>query len=243
MPIRSLFAASAFMACFAVVPLAASAQGGVVAAGSVNPADPPASLPAAPSTQPDSTYHRPTEKANLRNYGYDTLGPLPVATALVEAGFDQEGNAPPEWGQGFTGYSERFGSDFGIELVGTTTRYALAEAFREDTHYYPCTCKGFMPRLGHALLGTLTARSGEEGHTVFSVPSLVAPYAGSMTAVYGWYPSRYGAKDAFRMGNYTLLGYAGSNVVFEFFYRGPLSRFSHLRWKHTQDTTGPATTP
>src|ERR1700721_2673427 len=118
MPIRSLFAASAFMACFAVVPLAASAQGGVVAAGSVNPADPPASLPAAPSTQPDSTYHRPTEKANLRNYGYDTLGPLPVATALVEAGFDQEGNAPPEWGQGFTGYSERFGSAFGIELGG-----------------------------------------------------------------------------------------------------------------------------
>jgi hypothetical protein len=29
-------------------------------------------------------------------------------------------------------YGERVGSDFGIAMV-TTTRYALAEAFREDT--------------------------------------------------------------------------------------------------------------
>jgi hypothetical protein len=28
---------------------------------------------------------------------------------------------------------------------------------------------------------------------------------GTMTAVYGWYPDRYGAKDALRLGNYNLL--------------------------------------
>jgi hypothetical protein len=44
-----------------------------------------------------------------------------------------------------------------------------------------------------------------------------------MTAVYGWYPIRFGAKDAFRMGNYNLLAYRGGNTVQEFFYRGPLS--------------------
>ena len=58
---------------------------------------------------------------------------------------------------------------------------------------------------------TLTARRGEDGHRVFSLPALVAPYAGAATAVYGWYPNRFGAKDAFRMGNYSLLAFAGEN--------------------------------
>ena len=34
-----------------------------------------------------------------------------------------------------------------------------------------------------------------------------------MTAVYGWYPGRYGAKDAFRMGNYSLWGTLGQTLL------------------------------
>jgi hypothetical protein len=79
--------------------------------------------------------------------------------------------------------------------------------------YYRCECKGVFPRLGHAVISTLTARRGEDGHRVFSLPALVAPYAGTMTAVYGWYPGRYDDKDAFRMGNYSLLGYVGGNIA------------------------------
>jgi hypothetical protein len=84
------------------------------------------------------------------------------------------------------------------------------------------------PRLRHALISTLTARRGEDGHLVFSLPALVAPYAGSMTAVYAWYPKRYNGKDAFRMGNYALLGYAGADIGMEFLYRGPHSLLSRM---------------
>ena len=55
------------------------------------------------------------------------------------------------------------------------------------------------------MASALTARRGEDGHREFSVSAFAAPYAGSMTAVYGWYPDRYGYKDASRMGTYTLL--------------------------------------
>ena len=77
---------------------------------------------------------------------------------------------------------------------------------------------GVLPRFGHAVLSTLTARRGDDGHRVFSFVTLVAPYAGTMTAVYGWYPARYDAMDAFRLGNYRLLGYVGQNLFLEFFY-------------------------
>src|ERR1035437_4115748 len=144
---------------------------------------------------PDLTYIRPTTKTKLHSYFFDAFGPYPIVGAALAAGINQADNTPPEWKQGAAGYSKRFGSDFGIATVTTTTRYALARAFREDTLYYRCECKGVFPRLNHAVISTFTGRRGNDGHRVFSVSALVAPYAGTMTAVYGWYPGRYGAKD------------------------------------------------
>lgn len=178
--------------------------------------------------QPVPAYSRPTEKAKFRNYTFDAFGPYPVIVAGFAAGINQLNNTPPEWHQGAEGYGKRMGSNFGIAVASTTTRYALSEAFKEDELYYRCECQGVFPRLRHAAFSTLTARRGRDGHRVFSVPALVAPYAGSMTAVYGWYPDRYGAKDAFRMGNYSLLGYVGGNIAMEFLYSGPHSLFSRI---------------
>jgi len=177
---------------------------------------------------PAVVYTRPTEATKLRNFSYDTFGPYPLVGAALIAGVDQATNTPPEWKQGAQSYSERFGSDFGILAVSTTTHYALAEAFKEDTLYYRCECRGIFPRLSHAVVSTLTGRHGEDGHRFFSVPALVAPYAGAMTAVYGWYPDRYGAKDGFRMGNYSLLEDVVGNIALEFVHGGPHSLLSHL---------------
>jgi hypothetical protein len=198
-------------------------------------------LPSSPGTtrQSDLTYIRPTQKTKLHNYFFDAFGPYPIVGAAFAAGINQAYHTPPEWEEGAEGYGKRVGSDFAIAAVSTTTRYALAQAFREDTLYYRCACKGFVPRLGHAMISTFTARRGNDGHRVFSVPALVAPYAGTMTAVYGWYPDRYNAKDAFRMGNYSLLGYAGGNVALEFIYGGPHSWLSriHLSNGHANGST------
>ncbi|MFZ1916524.1 MAG: hypothetical protein WAU58_03050 [Terriglobales bacterium] len=176
----------------------------------------------------DLTYTRPSETTKVHNYLFDAFGPYPISGAGFAAGISQANNTPPEWKQGAAGYGRRFGSDFSIAAVATTTRYALSEALREDTLYYRCECKGVLPRLRHAVISSFTARRGVDGHRVFSFPDLVAPYAGTMTAVYGWYPGRYDYKDAFRMGNYSLLGYVGANISLEFLYRGPHSLLSRM---------------
>lgn len=186
-------------------------------------------------------YLRPLPAAKFQNYLFDTFGPYPIIGSAFVAGVNQASNAPPEWKQGAEGYGKRFGSDFGIAAVSTTTRYGLAELFREDTLYYRCKCKGIFPRLGHAMISTLTARRGEDGHRVFSLPALVAPYAGTTTAINGWFPDRYNAKDAFRMGNYNLLGFVGGNIALEFLPNKSHSLFSrmHLRNSHgAQDSGG-----
>jgi hypothetical protein len=173
-------------------------------------------------------YVRPTEKIKIRNYMFDSFGPYPIAGALILGAVNQANNTPPEWGQGFKAYGERVGSDFGIALATTTTRYALAEAFREDTIYYRCDCKGIVRRMQHAVISTVTARHGEDGHRRLSFPALIAPYAGTTTAIYGWYPGRYDVKDGLRMGNYALLAFMAGNIAREFIYGGPHTLFSQL---------------
>jgi hypothetical protein len=190
-------------------------------------------FPDAPKTK-ITGYERPTQKVKLVNYFFDAYGPFPLVGSALVAGINQADDSVPDWGQALRGYGRRWGSNFGIGAITTTTRYAMAEALREDTLYYRCECTGFFPRFKHALISTFTGRRGEDGHRVFSVPSLVAPYVGEMVAVYGWYPARYDAKDAFRQGNYSLLAYAGGNVALEFFPSGPHSFLSkmHLQNRH-----------
>ncbi len=185
------------------------------------------------SGQQDPAYSRPSQRTMLSNYVFDAYGPYPLTGAAITAGADQLNSAPREWGQGAGAFGERFGSDLAIAAIGTTTRYGLAEAFREDTLYYRCACRGLFPRIGHAVVSTLTARRGEDGHRVFSLAAIAAPYAGTMAAVYGWYPDRYDARDAFRMGNYGLLAYAGENIALEFFYIGPRSLLTRLHMNNT----------
>lgn len=190
---------------------------------------------------PEMLYIPPTQSTKLKTYVFDAFGPYALVSGAFFGGIDQATKTPPEWRQGFVGYSERSGSDFGITAAGTTTRYLLAGALKQDTLYYRCECRGLFPRLRHAGVSTLTGRSGQDGHRVFSIPALVAPYAGTLTAVYGWYPSRYGAMDAFRMGNYSLLESIGSNIALEFFYSGPHSLLSrmHLNNSHGSPIQGP----
>ena len=188
-------------------------------------------------SRPDVPYVRPTHRTKASNYLFDAYGPYPIAGAALAAGINQLSNAPPEWRQGTEGFSKRFGSDFAVATIGTTTRFGLAEAFKEDTLYYRCECSGMWPRMNHAVISTFTARRGEDGHRVFSIPALVAPYAGTMTAVYGWYPNRFGAKDAFRMGNYSLLAYIGGNLALEFFHSGSHSRLLRMHLNNRHDST------
>ena len=179
-------------------------------------------------TRVDLTYTRPTERTKIHNYFFDAFGPYPIAGAAILGAVNQANNTPPEWGQGFKSYGERVGSDFGIALATTTTRYALAEAFREDTIYYRCQCRGVFRRMEHAVISTVTARRGADGHRRLSFPAIISPYAGTMTAVYGWYPGRYDAKDGLRMGNYAMLAFMAGNIAKEFIYGGPHTLFSNL---------------
>ena len=233
MKIRTMLAAGLFTAVgLAAFPVRIRAQAPAGAGTSQQDSSAAPSQHLAATTDPHGykniAYTRPSESTKFKNYLFDGFGPYPIAGAAIVAGINQADNTPPEWGGGAEAYGKRVGSNYGINIITTTTRYGLSEVLHQDTLYYRCQCKGFFPRLGHALVSTLAARHGDEGHYTFSVPALVAPYVGTMVATHTWYPGRYNASDAFRMGNYNLLALAGGNVALEFLYRGPHTFLSKI---------------
>jgi hypothetical protein len=173
----------------------------------------------------------------FKQYLFDSFGPYALIGAAGAAGIQQAtgdrifgtgSGSPPEWGGGTGPYFERFASNLGINLTANTYRYGVGAILHEDTSYYRCECTGFTHRLGHALITTVEGRYGDDGHYRFSFINLSAPYAGTMTAALGWYPSRYNASDGFRMGNYALATQAGINVAKEFIYGGPHTLMGHM---------------
>jgi hypothetical protein len=180
---------------------------------------PTVNLPVAPGAKGAGAYAFPDGKQQFRNYLYSAFGPPALISSAIGAGLDQNKPAPPEWDSGAKGYGERYGWRFGMQLISQTTAYSSSALVHEDVTYHRCECNGFVRRGGHALISTLTAKTAS-GRTVFSVPALVSPYAGSFAAMNAWYPGRYEPADAFRIGSTSFLFKAVGNLVGEFLAPG-----------------------
>jgi hypothetical protein len=183
-------------------------------------------------------YQKPTHHQKFTNYLFDAFGPYSIVGSIGAGTIHQATNAPPDWGQGWQAWGARVGSAYGVDVVTQTARYAFSEILREDTIYYRCECSGIWPRAKHAIISTVTARKGEDGHRVISIPAILAPYAGSETAALLWYPSRFGPKDGFRMGNYNFLDQVGMNLGLEFIWGGPHTLLNKVHVPIVSNATG-----
>jgi hypothetical protein len=203
-----LIAAVAFL-------LPAHAQGptGETSTGAQAPSLPDAPKPAQSVPQ----YHPPSSADRWHEYFFDAFGPIAIGRAAIGGAILQLRNTPPDWRQGAGPFAQRVASQYGLAMLNYTAEYGVGAVLRQDMKYYRCVCNGVLPRVGHAARMTLAARKGEDGHHVFSVPKLIAPYAATMGEL-TWYPARYGPKDALRDGNYSLLENFGTNIAREFIH-------------------------
>jgi hypothetical protein len=74
--------------------------------------------------------------------------------------------------------AQRMAARAGQAAVEVSVRHGLAAVMHRSTDYQPCDCRGFGPRVEHALLETFTDRRAD-GTRALSVPSLAGAYAGN----------------------------------------------------------------
>jgi hypothetical protein len=71
---------------------------------------------------------------------------------MFDAGIDQWRNSPPQWGQGWGAYGERFASREG-QFIAANSLAALGNAaLHYEVRYDQCNCQGFWPRTRHAIM-------------------------------------------------------------------------------------------
>ena len=130
-----------------------------------------------------------TPKQKFQNYLLSIAGPAPLIAEAASAGLSQWGNNPPEWGQGWGAYGQRFGSDLAYNGIRQSILYGLSIPLHEDNRYFPSKAHGFFPRAAHALVSGFIAKH-PDGRQRFSF-SDIAAVGGASAISSTWGPSSW----------------------------------------------------
>ena len=152
---------------------------------------------AAPVATPppvQSKYKFPTTKAFLHDFLISTFGPEGITREAFGAAKAQLVTTPPEWGQGWGAFGERFASSMGYHMVRMSTQYMVAAALKEDNHYYRLGYGTFQHRALHAALHPARAHH-RDGSYALSISSFTGLAAGGIVSRSWLPPSQQGASD------------------------------------------------
>ncbi|HET6837147.1 MAG TPA: hypothetical protein VFH24_03830 [Gemmatimonadales bacterium] len=175
----------AVQCCMALVAFA-------VAAGSASAQSPAAPSPIISGSTP--SLRVAPENVRLNNYLHDLAGPGAFLGVVGGGLLDQLWRKPSFWSDNAEGLARRIGSRATQTAVQVSVRHGLASVMGYSTDYQPCECRGFGPKVEHALLETFTDRRAD-GSRALSVPRIAGAYAGGLTRL-AWEPSRSGGEVA-----------------------------------------------
>lgn len=157
----------------------------------------------------------PPHAERFSEFALATAGVVPLVGEAAGAGIGQWLNSPPEWGQGWAAFGERYGSNLAYNAVRQVFTYGTSVALREDTRYFSSGRKGFWPRTRHALVSTFTARTmnGRDRFSVSNTGGVIA--AAGVSSIWG--PDSWkGAGNIAENAGFSFASTAAFNVVREF---------------------------
>jgi hypothetical protein len=147
---------------------------------------------------------------------HDSTDPVSFLAAGFNAGLDQASDRDPTFGQGGSGYAQRFGANFAGQ---TSTRFfgdfLYPTIFFEDPRYYRMAQGSKKRRLLHAMGHVVVARR-DNGNLMFNYTEWLA--TGSSLALNNLYHpgNQPGVAAAARNGAFSVLQDMGFDVLREF---------------------------
>ncbi|MGA8029278.1 MAG: hypothetical protein WB992_19225 [Bryobacteraceae bacterium] len=178
----------------------------------------PDTMHAPPFTVRDKFEYRIVQGFGLRGF----------AGAFIGAAIGQARNSPHEWGQGVSGFAERYGSGFAGNFSRQSFAFVLESAFREDPRYFPSEDKSMKLRALNAAKQVFLCRTDQGGDS-FAWARVMSQFgAGQFTNL--WQPKSTGSVHAGITRAFIGLGADGAyNFMQEFI---PFTRPRSLRHRH-----------
>ncbi len=151
------------------------------------PASTPGSVHRAPATTvegPKSSSDPSPRRVLSASERWRTLRDEVTAPTFALASFgpalgDQVADDPASWRGDVVGYGLRVGSNAGRQLLESGTAHGLAAATRLDLRFRPQGHGGVGPRIRHATLAAVTARTAD-GSRVPNAPRLIGTYGAAL---------------------------------------------------------------
>lgn len=170
------------------------------------------------------TWKTPTPEERWRVFWRGVVwGPGAFIRASTSAAAQQYSNSPADYGQGASGYSKRFANNFATFTLQDVATNSLAAGVGYEVRYIQCKCRGFFPRLGHALLFNLVTYD-RNGKKVFNWPNVVGNYAAGMLSAQ-YTPSAKWSAQGIQAGHNAIVFGFGSAVIQEFLPSRLVPRF------------------
>lgn len=148
--------------------------------------------------------------------------------AAIGAAIGQARNAPHEWGQGVSGFAERYGSGLAGNLSRQSFAFVLESAFHEDPRYFPSEDKSKKYRAINAIKQVIICKT-DSGKTEFAYARVFSNFgAGQFDNL--WQPKSTGSVSSGLIRSLIGLGAdAAYNFMQEFL---PFTRPHSLRHRH-----------
>ena len=132
---------------------------------------------------------------------------------MFAAGIDQLRDAPPQWDDGWGGYSERFASREGQFIAANSLAAMGNAALKYEPRYDQCKCRGFWPRTRHAIVRNFLTYNQSERELRPQWALYGGSFGGGMIST-AWKPH---PRNAFAEGGRAMLGQAGYGSLLNFF--------------------------
>ena len=159
---------------------------------------------------------RPMTQRERNNLYLRTMtNPLGFVRCAFSGALDQAKDKPVEWGQGASGYGNRFANILGQYSIQRTVTYGLGSALHEDNRYFNSGKEGFWPRVAYGLSSGLLARH-DDGTRHFSISQVGGVAAGAFLARTWLPPSQSSAGEGAVSFGITMASNIGFGAVKEF---------------------------
>ena len=143
-----------------------------------------------------------------------TYGPGAFLKSGAVAGINQARTRPVEWGRGWDGYGDRFGSSMGQRAVSNTISFGVGALRGEDPRYFPSGQTRILARIGSALAQTFVVHTDNGGRTV-AIGRVAGAFGGGFVSR-TWQPEGHGIiRPGVQSGAISLASGAVSNVIRE----------------------------
>ena len=144
-----------------------------------------------------------------------TYSPTAFLKSGVTAGINQARNHPVEWGRGWDGYGNRFGSSIGQRAVANTISFGVGTFRREDPRYFLSDQINTLARIRSAVAQTLIVHTDQGGRTV-ALGRIAGAFGGGLVSR-TWQPDGHRIFwPGVQSGALSLASDAASNVIREF---------------------------